>query len=1049
MRSASAAKRKTIARDLTKPKSLMHNGHSGYGNIGMPAVYSNTHALFDDIALWGGFGNRWNGTEPANIDSDGWPLDDVWQKVFGTDMIGASGDFEEALFKEGCEFGGFMVGRYKSRVQWSKPAIKWHPDFWYGGRIVKDVTLEDGYTHEFTYEIFSIVNKTTGKRFQRHMGFAGANGIGFTDLQMPRAGVTFDDLKTRYFAKELTEFYARYRGLRLMEFSLVNNYAYNVTVTPKNIRKFGISSMLDDFHPESTGVKGGWGQLLYRTDPIIGLTQETIGLPLDLQVQFLNELYSTPGSMFEEAYLHIPIQCNNAAMEAMFRIYAKHLNPNIKVYFELGNEVWNFTFKASNYALDMANNLVDHPDWNLAFNGDRDLNNLRQKYLAAKAADMMMIAQRVWREEGKSYVPMGVMAGMYATPYYVPVHMQMIEYRTRKKANELFKGIAIAPYFGPSPIGFSPSFKGQNQNGKTKEEYLHIFRQSYLDYHNWFFPEQNGGIKYFKMMAQSYDLDLWVYEAGYDYSTMTANNGYDTIALVDALLDPEMASIIYDFQRDSYRAGIDKLFWYRIEAGTWFTGTKNSWYQFCIQNGSHSPLTGIHRAYIDSYNSPTPVASEMLAHNKIEASGGVANYSARTSTNRDYWRQHGDDYILNSQSTRWFPDDPVFSRLPEDPTDHGEWYGNSYTAAFFRNQGFVPGAPARWVMFPIFVDEAGTYKVTLWGGGGGILQGKVHHVIMNPSGQLTSTVTDSVMTIDEARSIPMLDEERSGGISLDILQWDSKTGPTSPSYIGEKVATTKPAVGDAKSPNGSTTPFELTLPQGWSNITVSGKLESSDEILKLVNYTTTVFWIKVSDTEYYLADKDFNRVSDTVYASIGMLPPDIREELYPWVISNEVTSYDGVPVGMRSTQVPYYKASENFGFSDFTPFYANPISPNNPSANPTNSGMVIGYIRTNSAGKIIHAVVQDKGSGFNKATTMIPVTINRTDGTVTSGVVSLSTETDKGAPLRKGAGRLDIVYEFDSLGRPLYNADGTQKIKTKRKIGFGVGIQKLVFERIT
>lgn len=1025
----------------------MHNGHSGYGNIGMPAVYSNTHALFDDIALWTGFANRWS-ADPANIDSEGWPLDDAWQKVFGTDMIGASGDYETALLKD-CEFGGFMVGRYKSRVQWSKPAIKWHPDFWYGGRIVKDVTLEDGYTHEFTYEIFSIVNKTTGKRFQRHMGFAGANGIGLTDMQLPRAGVSFDDLKTHYFAKELTEFYARYRGLRLMEFSLVNNYAYNVTVTPKNIRKFGISSMRDDFHPESAGVKGGWGQMLYRTDPIIGLTQETIGLPLDLQVQFMNELYDTPGSMFEEAYLHIPIQSNNAAMEAMFRVYAKHLNPNIKVYFELGNEVWNFTFKASNYALDMANNLVDHPDWNLGFNGDRDLNNLRQKFLAAKAADMMTIAQRVWREEGKSYVPMGVMSGMYAIPWYATVQMQMIEFRTRKKAKELFKGIAIAPYFGPSPIGYSPSFKGQNQNGKTKEEYLHIFRRTYLDYHDWFYPEQVGGIKYFKMLAASFDMELWVYEAGYDYSTMTANNGYDTIALVDALLDPEMADIIYDFQRDAYRAGIEKLFWYRVEAGTWFKGTKNAWFQFCIQNGSNSPLSGIHRAYIDSYNSPTPGASEMMAHNKIGPTGGTAHYSARTSSNKDYWRRHGDNFVLDSQSERWFPDDPVFSRLPEETTDDGAWYGNYVSTSFYRNQTLVPGAPARWVMFPIFAEEAGKYKVTLWGGGGGILQGKVHHVIMNPSGLMTSSTSDAVLTIDAARSIPMLDEERCGGTTLDIYQWNSKTGSLAPSYLGEKVATTKPAVGDAKSINASTTPFELTLPQGWSSITVSGKLVGTDEILRFVNYTTTVFWIKVSDTEYYLADKDFVKISETAYASVGVLPPDIREELYPWVISNEVTSYDGVPVGMRSTFVPYYKAAENYGFADFTPFYANPIGPDNPTADTTNSGMMFGYIRTNSTGKIVHAVVQDRGSGFHKDAKMIPITVSRADGTVTTGVVSFTTESDKGAPLRKGAGRLEIVYEYDSLGRLVFNADGSKKIKTKRKLGFGVGIQKLVFERVS
>lgn len=1047
MRSASAAKRKTIARDLAKPKSLMQSGHSGYGNTGVPAVYTNTHALFDDISLWTGFSNRWSG-DPANIDLNGWPLDDAWQKVFGTDMIGSSGVYEVALFKD-CEFGGFMVGRYKSRVQWSKPAIKWHPDFWYGGRIVKDVTLEDGYTHEFTYEIFSIVNKTTGLRFQRHMGFVGANGIGITDLVLPKAGVSFEELENRYFAKETLDYYTRYRGLRLMEFSQVNNYGYNVTVTSKNIRKYGIPSMEADFHPESAGVKGGWGQMLYRTDPVIGLTQETIGIPVDLQVQFLNELYSTPGSMFEEAYLHIPIQCNNEAMETIFRVYAKHLNPNIKVYFELGNEVWNFSFKASNYAMDMANNLVDHPDWNLAFNGDRDLNNLRQKYLAAKAADMMTIAQRVWREEGKSYIPMGVMAGMYAIPTYFFAQMQMIEYRTRKKAKELFKGIAIAPYFGPSPVGYSPTFKGQTQSGKTKEEYLHIFRQTYLDYHNWFYPEQLGGIKYIKMLAQSYDLDLWVYEAGYDYSTMTANNGYDTFALVDALLDPEMSDIVYDFQVDAYKAGIDKLFWYKIEAGTWYKGTKNAWFQFCIQDGSNTPISGIHRAFIDAYNSPTPGFADMMAHNKVKNTGGVAKYSARTSSNKDYWRHHGDNFVLYSQDTRWFPNDPSYSRLPEEVSDDGAWYGNYVSTDFYRNQTLIPGAPARWVMFPIFVEEAGKYKVTLWGGGGGMLKGKVHNVCMNPNGLITSGTSDVAMTIDQARTLPMLDEERCGGVSLDIFQWNAKSGSVLPSYLGEKVAATKPAVGDAKSITASTTPFELTLPKGWSNITVSGKLDETNEVLRVVNYTSTVFWIKVSDTEYYLADRNFVKLSETAYTSVDALPYDIREELYPWVISNEVTSYDGLSIGMRSTFAPYFTEADNHGFADFTPFYASPIGPNNPTATTENSSEMFGYIRTNSAGKIIHAVVQDKGSGFPAGVQFIPTIINRADGTPTTNVVKFTTESDKGVPLKKGGGRIEIVYEYDSLGRLIFNEDGTKKIKTKRKMGFNVGIQKLVFERIS
>lgn len=1042
MRSTSPAKRKSIRRDFSKNNTLMQDGHSGYGNIELPPYYSAAHPLFDNIALWGGFGNRWAGGNPADVDNSGWPVNDQWQVIYGCDMIGQSGDWEPALFAD-HEYGGLMVGRYKTRAQWDKAAIAWHPDFGTSGRIIKDVTLEDGYTHEFVYEISSIIDPMTGLRRRRYVGFVGKNGIGLTDLQLPRLGLTFEDISTHYFASDVLSYYKRYKGLRLMEFALVNNYAYDVSVLPQNVMRFGIPEMVQDFHPNSKYVKGGWGYTTTYVDTATNLkVQDTIGIPFDLQVQFLNELYELPGSMFEEAYVHIPIQATNETMELIFRVFAKHLNPNIKVYFELGNEVWNFSFKASNYALNKAQDYLDTPEWNLSYNGDRDLNNIRQKFLAAKATDMMLIAQRVWREAGKSYVPKGVLAGMYVTPGYAEVQCRMVEFRSRKKASELFKAIAIAPYFGPSPIGFSPSFKGQNQNGKTKEEYLHIFRQAYLDYHDWFYPAEKGGIKYFKGLAATFGVELWVYEAGYDYSTMTTNNGYDTIAITEALLDPEMADIIYDFQRDAYRAGIDKLFWYRVTAGTWYRGGWNSWFQFHIQDGPHTPLTGIHKAYIQSVNSSKPSPEDMLAHNKVSELGGTAKYAIRTSTNLDFWRKNGDDFVLNSTTGVWFPDDPVFRRIPEEATDRGEWNGNYLNANFFRSNSISIDAPARWVMFPVYASHAGLYSMTLWGGGGAFLKGKVHNIIKpHNSKTISTTMVDAPITIDVARVIPKLDKESCMGLRLDVLHSAPylDTNKT-PSYLGTKVGECDPPVGTPTAIGASLTPVLMNLVQGWNNITISGRSIPTSEDLVVETYSSTVFWLKAADGQYYLSDRDFNIIDNTPYADVAMLPADTREQLYPWTVLN-MFSYDGNSIGRRIS-VPYPNFALS-GIADFSRFEVDlPVDA------PANAVTASGYVRTNSLGEILHAVIVEKGCGYSPSIDMVAGKVFNADGTTTPNAVSFWMDTDRGAPLKKGDGRLEIVYEYDALGRLIFNEDGTKKVKTKRKISPGAGIQRLEFVKV-
>lgn len=189
------------------------------------------------------------------------------------------------------------------------------------------------------------------------------------------------------------------------------------------------------------------------------------GAPVEIMVQLANVTQSN-------AWFTMPAQATDEYVRNFAQYVKENLNPNLKVYVEYSNEVWNMQFEQSKWVMAQA-----RQEWTNSSNSD--FTKLVDWY-SRRTTQVTRIWDDVFDSQRERVI--GVMAGQAANPW---VLNRALQYRwdTTPQSDRDYgiDAIAIAPYFG--------NYLGQSSNEAVLE--------------NWTVTEPDGGLdKLFDELTQ-------------------------------------------------------------------------------------------------------------------------------------------------------------------------------------------------------------------------------------------------------------------------------------------------------------------------------------------------------------------------------------------------------------------------------------------------------------------------------------------------------------------------------------------------------------------
>lgn len=229
----------------------------------------------------------------------------------------------------------------------------------------------------------------------------------------------------------------------------------------------------------------------------------------------------------KHAWLCVPHQFDDASVSAMAKMVRDELDPNLHVYIEHSNEVWNMQFEQAQFAQQrgIALGLSAHPG------------EARLRYHAQRSAEIFKIWRRVFTYDAERLIC--VLSGQHGNEWAA---RQILDWRDAAETADAF---AIAPYFGGR-------FGGPDQVDATRA----LGVDGLLDACATDAREQVAAVKRLKTIVDRYGLPLIAYEAG---QHLAGRGGAENAAPLNALFDaanrhPRMQAIYAEYLRGWYAA---------------------------------------------------------------------------------------------------------------------------------------------------------------------------------------------------------------------------------------------------------------------------------------------------------------------------------------------------------------------------------------------------------------------------------------------------------------------------------------------------------------
>ena len=265
-----------------------------------------------------------------------------------------------------------------------------------------------------------------------------------------------------------------------------------------------------------------------------------------------------------DIWVNVPAHADDNYVRALSRLVYTRLNPNLHVYVEYSNEVWNWGFEQSHYNFDQAQAEVDRGKSDLQLPGETGKNadgtwehkyDFNYRRIAKRAKQVSDIFKRTFGEAAFGDRLRPVFASQIGWPAVGLIGLDWINTVYGPPKN-FFYGYAGAPYFN---LG-----EADSKTDLTKDQVLKSMSDtidSYADVHG-------GGnmIAQYAATATYYGLKLLAYEGGPD--TFGPNN---IAAKREASLDPKMRELCVRYLNNWYKFGGGLFNWFVAGAGDYNT----------------------------------------------------------------------------------------------------------------------------------------------------------------------------------------------------------------------------------------------------------------------------------------------------------------------------------------------------------------------------------------------------------------------------------------------------------------------------------------------
>ncbi len=256
----------------------------------------------------------------------------------------------------------------------------------------------------------------------------------------------------------------------------------------------------------------------------------------------------------KDLWINIPHKANNYYIRSLSNLIKNSLNPNLNVYVEYSNEVWNWSFEQSGWNLNQSIIDANKPGSPLNYDNVNDQYTWCQRRIGLQAKTISDIFKSTWGAaaiNNRVRVVYGVQYGWYD---FTRKGIEFIDDYYGSPSN-YFYAIAIAPYFNTAGIDTS--------NNATKQQVLTAMLN---DVTNTFDAYENS-VDVWAAFSHFYNIKLFCYEGGPD--TFGPNN---IQAKKEASRDNQMKIICEDYLTKWYTYGADGLFnWFTAGAGNWNT----------------------------------------------------------------------------------------------------------------------------------------------------------------------------------------------------------------------------------------------------------------------------------------------------------------------------------------------------------------------------------------------------------------------------------------------------------------------------------------------
>ena len=377
------------------------------------------------------------------------------------------------------------------------------------GRATVTSAVSDGTVRNVRYDEatnttrFEVVVAAPGDQLM--LAFTGTGG-GIRDLRVVRPGYSLDN--TPLFTSAFLDHVRRFHVFRFMDWTATNG---------------------------SPAIR--WAE---RPTPATVHHLSDQGVPWEHVVALANQRR-------RDVWINVPFKADDNYVSQLARLLKSTLDPELKVYVEFSNELWNLDFPQAqdNLALARAEVAADARSV-LAYDGSTDPYSWAMRRVARRLKEISDLFRAVYGDAAMMTTVRPVLAGQSANPYFVQTGLDMVN-AIYGEPSRYFHGTAGAPYFNLGSL--------QTTEGLVSSQVLERLQATAATVPVEHQYEANLGV------ARWYGLRFHAYEGGPD----TFGPG-SLDAKAAAHQDGAMGTLCQSFLRDWYRQGGDLFLWYSAGA---------------------------------------------------------------------------------------------------------------------------------------------------------------------------------------------------------------------------------------------------------------------------------------------------------------------------------------------------------------------------------------------------------------------------------------------------------------------------------------------------